>query len=104
MDGRISQMRPIELDENDLALLVADMLTSAQEQTVRVRSLRRQPSEFATLFPAEILWVSLGDGSEIRLFLKHLGPEQPGQPDKQRRDREVRIYEELLRDEDLPVP
>src|SRR5439155_20589570 len=104
MDGRISAMRAIELDENDLALVVADMLNSAQEQTVRVRSLRRQPSEFATLFPAEILWLSLDDGSEIRLFLKHLGPEQPGQPDKERRDREVRVYETLLLDDDLPVP
>ena len=104
MDGKTSEIRPIELDENDLALAVGDMLSRAQEQTVRVRRLRRQPSEFATLFPAEILWVSLDDGTELRLFLKHLGPEQPGQPDKERRDREVRVYETLLLEEDLPVP
>jgi hypothetical protein len=104
MAGKTSEIRPIELDEDDLTLAVADMLSAAQERPVRVRSLRRQPSEFATLFPAEILWVSLDNGSELRLFLKHLGPEQPGQPDKQRRDREVRVYETLLRDDDLPVP
>src|SRR5258705_8553555 len=104
MDGKTSEIRPIELDENDLALAVGDMLSTAQEQTVRVRRLRRQPSEFATLFPAEILWVSLHDGRELRLFLKHLGSEQPGQPDKVRRDREVCVYEQLLPDEDLPVP
>jgi aminoglycoside phosphotransferase (APT) family kinase protein len=104
MAGNTSEIRPIELDEDDLALAVADMLSAAQGRPVRVQGLKRQPSEFATLFPAEILWVSLDDGAELRLFLKHLGPEQPGQPDKQRRDREVRVYEALLRDEDLPVP
>src|SRR5437879_7113732 len=104
MDDKTSEIRSIELDEDDLALAVADMLCAAQERPVRLRSLRRQPSEFATLFPAEILWVCLDDGTELRLFLKHLGPEQPGQPDKQRRDREVLVYEELLRDEGLPVP
>src|SRR6266568_2987765 len=103
MANKLSEIRPIELDEDDLALVVADILSKAQEQPVRVRNLRRQPSEFATLFPAEILWVSLDDGSELRLFLKHLGPEQPGQPDKQRRDREVRVYEALLRGDGLPV-
>jgi hypothetical protein len=30
------------------------------------------------------------------VFLKHLGSEQADHPDKQRRDREVRVYEELL--------
>src|SRR5437867_2435661 len=104
MVGKTSETRPIELDEDDLGLAVADMLSAAQEHSVRVQNLRRQPSEFATLFPAEILWVSLDDGTELRLFLKHLGPEQPGQPDKERRDREVRVYETLLRDEGLPVP
>ena len=104
MAGKTSELRAIELDEDDLALVVGEMPSAANQQRLRVQSLRRQPSEFATLFPAEILWVALYDGSELRLFLKHLGPEQPGQPDKERRDREVRIYEELIRDEDLPVP
>jgi aminoglycoside phosphotransferase (APT) family kinase protein len=36
--------------------------------------------------------------------VKHLGPEQADHPDKQRRDREVRIYEELLGEGGLPVP
>jgi aminoglycoside phosphotransferase (APT) family kinase protein len=69
-----------------------------------VDALRREPSPFATLFPAEVLRASLDGKTEVRLFLKHLGPEQPGQPDKQRRDRELRVYEVLLRDPSLPVP
>jgi aminoglycoside phosphotransferase (APT) family kinase protein len=104
MPGNMSEIRTIDLDEDDLALAVAGMLSAARRQPVRVRELKRQPSAFATLFPAEILCASLDDSSEIRLFLKHLGLEQPGQPDKEPRDREVRIYEALLRDEGLPVP
>jgi aminoglycoside phosphotransferase (APT) family kinase protein len=56
------------------------------------------------LFPAEVLSVSLESGDEMSLFLKHLGSEQSDHPDKQRRDRETRIYEKLLGDDDLPVP
>jgi aminoglycoside phosphotransferase (APT) family kinase protein len=72
---------------------------------VAIESIARQPSPFVTLFPAEVLTLGLSDGRHLRLFVKHLGPEQAAQPDKQRRDREVRVYEELLRgDSDLPVP
>jgi aminoglycoside phosphotransferase (APT) family kinase protein len=90
-------------DNRGLPEVVAQVLSQARGRPVAVRALSRQPSRFATLFPAEILSVSLDDGSDVRLFLKHLGPEQPGNPDKQRRDREVQVYETLLRDRDLPV-
>jgi thiamine kinase-like enzyme len=99
-----SHTRTIELDEDSLAVTVAEMLSAAEGRAVQVREIRRQPSPFATLFPAEVLSVSPGDGTEVRLFLKHLGSEQPDQPDKQRRDREIRVYETLLRDDGLPVP
>jgi thiamine kinase-like enzyme len=70
-----------------------------------LQSVSRQPSPFATLSPAEVLSLALTDGRHVRLFVKHLGSEQPGQPDKQRRDREIRVYEDLLRHAaDLPVP
>jgi aminoglycoside phosphotransferase (APT) family kinase protein len=64
----------------------------------------RAPSPFASLFPAEVLSVSLRDGGEVSLFVKHLGPEQADHPEKQCREREPRVYEELLRSEGLPVP
>jgi hypothetical protein len=79
-------------------------LASALGLDVEIQSISRQPSPFATLFPAEVLTLSLSNGHQVRLFLKHLGPEQADQPDKQRRDREVCVYEHLLRDgKDLPV-
>jgi Ser/Thr protein kinase RdoA (MazF antagonist) len=51
-----------------------------------------------------VLRVSLKDGAELDLFVKHMGPEQPDHPDKQRRDREMMLYEKWLDGEDLPVP
>jgi aminoglycoside phosphotransferase (APT) family kinase protein len=80
------------------------LLGHARGRPVNVSRLRREPSPFATLFPAEILSLTLRGGGELALFVKHLGPEQAGHPEKQCRDREVRVYEELLREESLPVP
>jgi hypothetical protein len=75
----------------------------ARGRPVRVGALRREPSPYATLFPAEIVTVSLRDGRRFCLFVKHLGGEQEGHPDKAVRDREIRVYEELLGGGDLPV-
>jgi aminoglycoside phosphotransferase (APT) family kinase protein len=94
----------VELHEDDLVLTVAELLTPSLGRDVRVEAVRRERSPFATLFPADVLDVSVAGGPPVRLFLKHLGPEQPGQPDKGRRDREVLVYQNLLGDERLPVP
>jgi hypothetical protein len=105
MTDRTGQAGMIGLDgDDDLALTVAAMLAPALGRPVRVDALRREPSPFVTLFPADVLRVSLDDKTEVRLFLKQLGPEQAGHPDKQRRDRELRVYEVLLRDPRLAVP
>jgi len=81
------------------------LLARALDLNAGIDSIARQQSPFVTLFPAEVLTLTLRDGRQVRVFLKHLGPEQqPDQPDKQRRDREVRVYERLLRGDDhLPV-
>jgi len=89
--------------DGDLAIIVAELLAPTLARAVSVESVTRQSSPFATLFPADVLSVCCSDGRQIRLFLKHLGSEQADHPDKQCRDREVRVYEELLRDDALPV-
>ena len=102
--GAGDEIQKANLDETQLRLTVERLLQDAQGRHIKISSLRREPSPFATLFPAEALFVSLESGDEISLFVKHLGSEQSDHPDKQRRDRETRIYEELLGDDDLPVP
>jgi aminoglycoside phosphotransferase (APT) family kinase protein len=69
-----------------------------------VISVSRSPSRFATLFPADVVTLTLRSGARHSVFVKRLGSEQADHPDKQRRDREIRVYEELLADERLPVP
>jgi aminoglycoside phosphotransferase (APT) family kinase protein len=90
-------------DETSLRLTLERLLARAQRRPVRVTNLRREPSPFATLFPVEILSLSLEGGERVSLFVKRLGSEQADHPEKQRRDREIRIYEELLGQGDLPV-
>jgi aminoglycoside phosphotransferase (APT) family kinase protein len=79
------------------------LVQQAWGRPVKVAALRREPCRFATLFPAEVLSVSLHGGEALGLFVKHLGTEQADHPEKQRRDREVQVYEHLLRHEGLPV-
>jgi aminoglycoside phosphotransferase (APT) family kinase protein len=98
--GEAQTMAP---EEARLRLTVERLLGRAEGRPVRVSSLRRAPSPFAGLFPAEVLSLSLQGGGERSLFVKHLGPEQADHPDKQCRDREIRVYEELLGEGDLPV-
>lgn len=69
-----------------------------------VLGVHRAPSPYATVFPAEVVAVELTSGERISIFVKHLGEEQQGHPDKRVREREVRVYGELLGDRGLPVP
>jgi aminoglycoside phosphotransferase (APT) family kinase protein len=71
---------------------------------VRIRSLQAEPSPYATVFPAAVVSLELDDGSRISVFAKYLGSEESDHPDKQRRDREIRVYEDLFRGRPLPVP
>ncbi len=83
---------------------VQELLAEALGRNVVVTALRTEPIKVPSLFPADVLSVSLADGTELSLFVKHLGAEQADHPDKQCREREVRVYEALLGDAGLPVP
>jgi thiamine kinase-like enzyme len=96
-------IKPVDPGDAELPFALEEVLTNALRRPVEIRSLKRKPSPYTTLFPAEIVSLSLKKGEKVSLFLKHLGSEQADHPDKQCRDREIRIYEELLRDKHLPV-
>lgn len=94
--------RPLQMDEELLRGRVDRVLREALGEDRSVRDMSRSPSEFATVFPADVLHVILDDGTELRLFLKHLGASD--HPEKKRPEKEARIYRELLSGRDLPVP
>ncbi|HEX7942025.1 MAG TPA: aminoglycoside phosphotransferase family protein [Gemmatimonadaceae bacterium] len=93
----------VTTDDAELRLTVERLLARADGRPVKVATLTRTPSPFATLFPVEVLSLSMQGGGAMSLFVKHLGAEQADHPEKRRRDREVRIYEELLGEGELPV-
>jgi thiamine kinase-like enzyme len=76
----------------------------AAGRSAEIRGVHRTPSPYATVFPSEVVCVELTSGERISIFVKHLGDEQRHHPDKRVREREVRVYGELLTDRGLPVP
>lgn len=98
MTSRLSQ-RGESLDANLRAAV-----RRAAGPGAEVLGVQRSPSPYATVFPAEVVTVELTSGERIAIFVKHLGDEQRSHPDKRVREREVRVYDELLGDGGLPVP
>jgi aminoglycoside phosphotransferase (APT) family kinase protein len=85
-------------------LLLEQMFARALGRPATLRRVTRTPSPFATLAAAEVVSGEIEGGGETALFVKHLPLEPTDDPEKERRDREIRIYEELLQGRDLPVP
>ena len=95
----------IDVDDRQLTSTVEAVLSGSLGRAVSVQTLKRQVNKFASLYPADILSVTLADGQRLSLYLKHLGREESDHPDKSCLEREVRIYEELLAGgAALPVP
>ncbi|HKB00606.1 MAG TPA: phosphotransferase [Gemmataceae bacterium] len=95
--------RATDAEESGLRHVLERLLGRARGARIQVAGLRRKPSPFATLSAAEVLTVALADGGEDAVFVKHLGPAGADEPDKERRDREVRVYEDLLGRAELPA-
>lgn len=95
-----SRVDPHELE---LRRFIEAILSQAVGYQAKIDCFRRESSPFATLFPADVLTISLDCGNDISLFLKHLGSEEADHPDKQCRDREIHVYREIMTDESLPV-
>jgi len=90
-------------NEASLRRTVERLLTEAHGHPAKIAAFGRKRSPFATLFPAEILSIRLESGEQLSLFVKYLGMEQADHPEKQCRDREIQIYEQLLGVPRLPV-
>ena len=93
-------------EEDRLRLTLEPFISKAQRRDVEITGCRREPCPFAVqgVFPIEVLRVLLRGGEEVALFVKQLGREQADHPDKQHREREPRLYHDLLGGDHLPVP
>ncbi|HWP32646.1 MAG TPA: phosphotransferase [Solirubrobacterales bacterium] len=83
----------------DLEMAVRRVAGSRAE----IAGVHRAPNPYASVSPSEVVSVELATGERVAIFVKHLGEEQRSHPDKRLREREVRVYGELLGDRDLPV-
>jgi hypothetical protein len=65
-------------------------------------AIDRRRSAHSTSYPSEVVNVRLRSGEEVKLFLKNFGFSQlPKEAVEQRRERELRVYRDLLVDADL---
>ena len=88
----------------DLGVGLDTAVRRAAGPRAEVVGVRRAPNPYAAVSPSEVVSVELASGERVSIFVKHLGEEQRSHPDKRVREREARVYGELLGDRDLPVP
>jgi thiamine kinase-like enzyme len=68
----------------------------------QIRTIERQRSEFSSSYECEIVTVQLTGGQQFRFFLKSFSFSQiPRQQPRARRERELRVYRDLLANADL---
>ena len=92
--------------DDSFRMAIERLVSKAHGRSVTIDGWGREASPVAVagVFPVEVLRLSLRGETELALFVKQLGAEQADHPDKRCRDREPRLYEDLLGDEGLPVP
>ena len=68
--GALATGATCDLHEPALRSLIEELLPAARGRAVRVVSISRRPSPFATLSPVEVVAVALAGGESLQLFLK----------------------------------
>jgi len=71
-------------------------------QLSRIESIERRRSQFSSFYASDIITIRLASGDELKVFLKDFGSfHHPKDTMKERREREVIVYREILRDAGL---
>ena len=87
------------------ACLEGQSLTGSLDGDARVVRVRHEPTPFASSYRAELVVAELASGEEVRVFLKDFGvtffPKDTG---RDRRERELRTYRDLLPGMGLGTP
>jgi aminoglycoside phosphotransferase (APT) family kinase protein len=85
------------VSDGDLRACLTDSLASRFGAQATIVGLQRAPFDGATSYPAEIVHIRLSTGQDLRLFLKDLSTSRlPKDGIRDRREREFRVYRDLL--------
>src|SRR5215510_4068460 len=84
-------------DEEALRQCLECGLPEALGRRCAITAVRRRRFDLATSYNAQVVVVGLDSGEEVKVFLKDFSSTvRPKDRPKQRREREVRVYRELL--------
>lgn len=93
------------VDEGLLHQAVEQMLPVIGGRPSTVVSIHRQRSSYASWYASEIITATLSTGVELTCFLKNFGSFRQPKPEMElRRERELRVYRELLAPAQLGTP
>jgi aminoglycoside phosphotransferase (APT) family kinase protein len=89
--------RQAAMSDDELRACLVNGLSSHFGSRATIASLRRAPFDGATSYPAEVVQVRLNTGQELKFFLKDLSTSRlPKDGIRDRREREFRVYRDLL--------
>src|SRR5918911_5089214 len=89
-------------DEDALRQCVEGIVRDRCGGRSAIVGIHRQRFAHATSYPCEVVSVKLATGEELKIFLKNFGTSQlPKDGLPQRRERELRVYRDLLTEADL---
>jgi hypothetical protein len=93
---------PVPAFDLELRQCLESVLTEKSASAPAIVGLGRAPCEHWGSYESEILTVRLADGDDLRLFLKDFGRSKlPKDAAAERREREPRVYAELLEGAEL---
>jgi aminoglycoside phosphotransferase (APT) family kinase protein len=93
---------PASSETEELRQSVEHALARVMRGSARVAAIRRRAFPGSTSYTIEILTVELATGDALDIFLKDFGQSRlPKDAAAERRERELRVYESLLDDQEL---
>ena len=89
-------------DDRVIIKSLEGFLSQMSGRKVTIPALHRTPGEQSTSFRSEIWYIDLNGGGELKIFLKDFGSSRlPKDGLEQRRERELRVYQDLIRKANL---
>jgi aminoglycoside phosphotransferase (APT) family kinase protein len=93
---------PARTEADELRRRVELAVARVTGSAAPVAAIRRREFPGSTSYPVEILTVELASGDSVDIFLKDFGQSRlPKEGAAERRERELRVYEDLLEDQEL---